>query len=313
MQYTICYIIRNMSIDKFNPSSVAIAMTTYYPKWYRGKLRSIKHTDKIRGDLALKSIQRAAKLDYQVVVADGKSSRSFRKALSLIPCSKLIMRRPVKSSAAKRKAIRITAKLPNVKVIVLTEPEKVSLIKDFIPKIVEPILTDNVDIVVPKRNLQLFKSTYPGYQYESEIEANNLYNENLKSNNLMGDKEEFDWFFGPKAFRNDPKIISLFMKRYSIAYDNFSLPKDYFDPENYSNILFFPIIQALKKGLKVKSVEVPFNYPVLQKENEGTGDRELFMEKRKSQRLGLLVELMHFISYLEKNPNSGVKLIKRNH
>ena len=298
-----------MSIDKFNPSSVAVAMTTYYPKWYQGKLRSIKHTDKIRGDLALQSIQKASELGYQVVVADGESSKSFRKALSLTSCSKLIMRRPVKSSAAKRKAIKITAKLPNVKVIVLTEPEKVSLIKYYIPDIVKPVLTDNIDIVVPRRNLDLFESTYPDYQYESEIEANNLYNENLKSNNLMNEKEEFDWFFGPKAFRNDPKIISLFMKKYSIAYDNFSLPKDYFDPENYSNVLFFPILQALKKKLKVKSVEIPFSYPLLQKENETSGNKELFIEKRKSQRLGLLVELMHFISYLEKNPKSGVRLM----
>lgn len=297
--------------DSFNPSSVAVAMTTYYPKWYRGKLRSIKHTDKVRGDLALESIEKATELGYQVVVADGKSSKSFRKALSLTSCSKLIMRRPVKSSAGKRKAIRITTKLPVIKVIVLTEPEKVSLIKDCIPDIVEPILNENSDIVVSKRNLQLFESSYPDYQYESEVEANNLYNENLKSNNLLDEKEEFDWFFGPRAFKNDPKIVSLFMKKYSINYDNFSLPKDYFDPESYSNILFFPIIQALKKGLKVKSVEVPFNYPVLQKENEDTGDRELFMEKRKSQKLALLVELMHFISYLEKNPKSGVKLIKR--
>lgn len=62
--------------------------------------------------------------------------------------------------------------------------------------------------------------------------------------------------------------------------------------------------------MTVKSVEVPFSYPVLQKENETNGDRELFLEKRKAQKLALLVELMHFISYLEKNPNSGVKLIK---
>ena len=294
----------------FNPQYVAVAMATSYPKWYRGKLRSIKHTDKIRGDLALESIQKALESGYKVVVVDGGSSKTFRKSLSLLGCTKLIIRKPIKYSSRKRKAIRIAAKLSNVKVIVLAEPEKASLVKDYIPDIVKPILNDNVDVVVLKRNLQLFESTYPDYQYESEIEANNLYNENLKSNNLLDAKEDFDWFFGPRAFKNDPKIISLFMKQYSIVYDNFSLPKDYFDPENYSNILFFPIIQAIKKGLKVTSVEVPFSYPVLQKENEDTGDRELFMEKRRSQRLGLLVELMHFISYLEKNPNSGVKLIR---
>lgn len=299
-----------MGINEFNPSSVAIAMTTYYPKWYRGKLRSIKHTDKIRGDLALESIQKALELGYKVVVADGKSSKTFRKVLFSLNCTKLIMRRPVKSGAGKRKTLKIASKLPDIKVIVLTEPEKVSLVKDCIPSIVRPIFNENTDIVVPGRNNDLFKSTYPDYQYNSEIEANNLYNENLKSNNLMTEKEEFDWFFGPRAFKNEQKILSLFMKRYAIEYDNFSLPKDYFDPDNYSNVLFFPITQALKNKFKIKSVEVPFSYPTLQKENESTGNKELFVEKRRSQRLGLLVELMHFISYLEKNPKSGVRLIR---
>ena len=54
---------------------------------------------------------------------------------------------------------------------------------------------------------------------------------------------------------------------------------------------------------------LPFVYPKIQKENEEKGARELFLEKRRSQRLGLLVELLHFISYLEKNKGSGLKRI----
>lgn len=48
------YNVKNMlNGTRFNPTPLAIAATTSYPKWYRGKLRSIKHTDKVRGDLAL--------------------------------------------------------------------------------------------------------------------------------------------------------------------------------------------------------------------------------------------------------------------
>ena len=40
---------------------VAFAIITYYPQWYRGKLRSLKHTDKVRGDLAIEFFQTALK------------------------------------------------------------------------------------------------------------------------------------------------------------------------------------------------------------------------------------------------------------
>ena len=54
-------------MNDFNPTDVGLAIITYYPKWYRGKLRSIKHTDKVRGDLALEFFTKATKLGYKVV------------------------------------------------------------------------------------------------------------------------------------------------------------------------------------------------------------------------------------------------------
>jgi len=38
------------------PSEIAIVMATYYPGWYRGKLRSIKHTEKVKAIIREKSI-----------------------------------------------------------------------------------------------------------------------------------------------------------------------------------------------------------------------------------------------------------------
>lgn len=294
-----------------NPKFIAIVVTTFYPLWYRGKLRSIKHTDKIRGDLALEFIQTSRKLGYQIVVSDGQSSKTFRKELKKIPGIILIKRRSPKRSPSKRQAILKAAKLPGVKVIVLTEAEKVSLVSDCLLQIVEPILKEEAEIVVPKRNDELFRQSYPDYQYESEVEGNKTYNEELVSHKLLdiGD-DSLDMFFGPRVLANKKNVLSLFMRRYHFSIVDVSFPKWYFDADEFSNVNYFPVVAALKKGMKVKSVEVNFRYPDLQKQNEEKGSREVFLEKRKAQRIGLIVELLHFVAYLEKYRGLRVRAVK---
>lgn len=277
---------------KVDPKFIAIVANTSYPKWYKGKLRSIKHVDKVRGDLALEFARYAKESGYQVVIVDGKSSKTFYKELSGIEQVKVIRRQVVKRSPNKRIGIKIASKVFGVKVIVSSEPEKLSIL-DSIPLIVMPILNNEAEIVVPKRDTKLFKSTHPQYMYESETEANKLYNEILRTNNLLKtNSSDLDMFFGPRVFRNDSKIISLFMKKYHI------LSSQYFDSEEWSDTLYFPIVLALKKGLRVKSVTIPFSYPKIQKENEEKLAKDVFFEKRKAQRLGLLVELLHFIHFI---------------
>lgn len=295
----------------FDPSFIAIGLSTFYPKWYKGNLRSIKHTDKIRGDLALEFVQIAKKAEYQIVVSDGKSSKTFKKVITSISGINIIMRRVVGLSPSKRRIIKKASKLSNVKVIVLCEPEKVSLI-DSINRIVQPLLTGEADIIIPKRQEDLFKLTYPNYQDESETEANILYNENLKLYGLLPSQgEELDLFFGPRAFINERKIVSLFLKKYVVGKKEDEIYL-YLGPEGYSNTLFFPLIEALKRKFLVKSVTVPFSYPKLQKENEEKGERDLFITKRKNQRMGILIELLHFLQYLRNKPGSKLKLAKQN-
>lgn len=294
------------NIRQFNPTSVAVATTTSYPKWYRGKLRSNKHTDKIRGDLALEMIRIATKKGYKVIIADWNSPRKLRKELSLISGAVIIRRRSPRRSIAKRQALRMAAELPTTLVIILTEPEKVSLIEDCMDRMIMPILKGEADIVIPKRNDELFKKTYPDYQYLSEKEGNNIYNEELKSHKLIKVGEDLDMFFGPRVFLNKRPILSLFLKRYEFNIKQMLFPKWYFDPEELSNTNFFPVVEALKKGFKVKTIEVPFKYPNLQRQNEENGLREIFFEKRKAQRIGLIIELLHFVAFLEKY--RGVRL-----
>jgi|SRR6185369_13438584 len=292
----------------FDPKKVAIAAITSYPQWYSGKLRSIKHTDKVRGDLALEMAQKAIELGYFIVIADGKSTKTFRKALQIIPGIIVIKRKTITSGEGKRVAIERAAKITGVEAIVLTEPEKVSFVAECIADSVHPVLSGKADIVVPKRNDALFKATYPRYMYVSEVEGNGIYNEALRANNLLPQALfDLDTFFGPRAFKNDKQIVSLFKKKYKFT--GISLLEKLYDPDMYSHVLYFPIVNALKKKLRVESREVAFRYPHLQKENEDVGRREEFIAKRSLQRVSILIDLMHFLSFLQKNRNSRIRVL----
>ncbi len=279
----------------FNPELTAFALITLYPKWYKGKLKSFSHTDKIRGDLALEFIQKTVLLGYQLVVVDGYSARSFRKELKKFQGIKIIKRRNKKRSSSKRQALKAASKLPGVKVIIATEPEKVSLINST-NIITQPILENKADIIMLKREEQLFQNSYPDYMYESEVEGNLVYNQQLRLYRLLPEKtEDLDWFFGPKAFKNDSKIVSLFTKTARFNFGKNTLSEEYFD----SNVSYFPVVMALKKNFRVNSLQIPFSYPQTQKMNESFGSRDFFIKKREVQRLGILLELMYLLNYLQ--------------
>lgn len=143
--------------------------------------------------------------------------------------------------------------------------------------------------------------------YTSEKEGIALYNEELRSHGLIKkDEEDFDMFFGPRVISNKRAVVELFLKEYRIEVKQISHQEIYFDAEELSNTQFFPVVLAMVKKLKVVSVTVPFRYPKIQKENEMFHSKDVFIEKRRAQRLGLIVELLHFVSFLEKNRASGI-------
>lgn len=295
----------------FDPAKVALAMISYYPRWYRGKLRSIKHTEKIRGDLALEFFRQASKKGCHLVVVDGRSSKTFKRELAQVPNIIIVARKIAKRAPNRRRALRVASAIEGVEVIIFSEAEKVSLVTNCLAQIARPIIDGQADIVVPKRNDVLFKSTHPLYMYESETEGNRIYNEALRTQGILPENHEgLDMFFGPRALRNDKKVISLFMRRFRIKIGRFSLPSEFFDTEDYSNPLYFPVILALKKRMRIISVEIPFSYPTIQKENEEIGLRSAFVEKRNLQRISIILELIHFLSYLERKPQSKMKAVK---
>src|ERR1700722_10394981 len=113
-------------IEDFDPKKIGFAVITSYPQWYRGKLRSIKHTSKVRGDLALEFAQKVTQAGYQIVIADKGSSKTFLKELKAYTNVHLINRRANGSGKGKRLAIERVSKLPGVVVIILVEAEKIS-------------------------------------------------------------------------------------------------------------------------------------------------------------------------------------------
>lgn len=298
-----------MANNNFYPNKVAFAVITSYPKWYRGKLRSIKHTEKIRGDLALEFAHKVLEAGYYLVISDHNSPKTFLKELPSTQSLILIRRKKEGSSGhGKRVAIEKAVRIPGAEVIILCEPEKVSVVTSCMHQLVESVLQGKADIVIPRRSENLFKSTYPQYMYESETEGNRIYNEALRSNNILSrTMPNFDWFFGPRAIKNDKKVIALLKRKY--VFTGVSFLENLYSPDQYSNVQFFPIVAALKKKLRVLDVEVPFRYPEIQKENEDIGARDIFILKRNLQRVTLLIDLMHFISYLERKKSSGLKSV----
>ena len=89
------------------------------------------------------------------------------------------------------------------------------MVSDCIQLASLPILKNDVDIVVPKRNEESF-STYPKLQAEQEQKANKLYNQILRSHGLLKDNDpDLDFWFGQRFFANKPQIRELFKTIYT--------------------------------------------------------------------------------------------------
>ena len=298
-------------MDNVIPSEIALVGITFQPKWYKGRLKSVKHTDKIRGDLILYATRFAAGVGYKVVLVDGGSAKTFVSELKGIRGIKLFQSRLPHRSPNRRKAIHEASKIQDVKAIVMTELEKVTLVTDCMALITAPIIHSDVDLVIPKRDIALFKKTYPHYMFESEVEGNILYNEEMRANGLLSvHEEDLDVFFGPRVFKNDPKLLHLLFSHYEAHPFDVITQHHLFDLEEYSNSQFFPVVKALMQKKRIKSVVVPFVYPEKQKENEDRGEKDLFVIKRQYQKLTIIVELMHFLGYMGHKKTRKIRRVK---
>lgn len=285
---------------EIDPKSIALVTTTFYPKWSPEGDVSV---DKVRGNLNILMLNEAKRKGYRVVVVDGGSSSGFvdrlkEEGIAPIPETEHSM------SGSRRQAFNEGSALEGVKVIAWAEPEKVSIARDCLPEAVRPILDGRADIVIPKRGEESLR-TYPAYQVEYEQKANKLFNGILRKHGLLPeDVEDLDVWFGPRFFKNDPELISLFTDKYE--FDKRKLELDEIvDPDLWANAIFIPIIAALKNGYRVESVTVPYRHPPEQTALEK--DDEKFRRKRDIQLKNIITVAMHFVRNLEQNPKSRLR------
>lgn len=303
--------------EKISHAGQIVVVTNFLYKEYsvlpEGEQRNVDDTDGIRGDLALEVLHKAMGLGVRVVASDGGSSADFLKKLESFVGEGLIL---INSSSPdrgcqRRNVFERATQIPGKNVIVYVQPEKVSLI-DHLVEISKPILEGQAEIVIPKRDSVVFEETYPGYMRESEIRVNATYDWLMRRARLMTKDQSFDWFFGPVVFKNDPEIVSLFLKEYEVVGSIKSRIGAETNPEKYSGGHYFPIIEALYNGKKVVSVEIPFRYPETQQKNEMFGKvRAQFIERRKMDAASYRLETLHFLAFLKGDPKSKIREVSQ--
>ncbi len=280
------------------PGSIAFVATTFYKDWYSGPTVSLAHTDKVRGDLALDFCRFARERGHPIVIADNPTSvPEFKRELT--KTGAIVLERTVPQRAAgKRLAIQKAASLDEVKAIIRSEPEKVDLVNHALT-IAEPLVNNQADICVPGRVDSYFAKYYPDYMYASEVEINKKFNQVLQCVGLSAKQLNLDIAFGPTALRNDPNVVSLFMKIYTFWGERDFGVRKYANPEDGSNAQIYPVVEGLFRGFRVTGRRVPFIYSETQRLNETIQENiEDYQNKRRAQKGQTIVELVHFLRFL---------------
>lgn len=287
----------------FNPRSIAIVTGTFYPTWYEGDAKDPLSADKLRGDLALLSFASSQKKNYNLFVVDGGSSDEFKKALDRNQIAYEMQKQGGGYGPARRQGLTLAESIAGVRVICQTEPEKISIVSDCIEIASLPILKNEADIVLPKRDAESL-STYPVLQAEQEQKANKLYNKILRSRGLLKENDpDLDFWVGVRLIANKPEVTELFKKIYQFKKGTTAIDANV-NVEMYSNPLYFPVVEALYRGLRVRTVPVLYRHPLIQTEfEEGKTD---FDTRRFRQRRTITTELIHFIRQIENSPKSSL-------
>lgn len=254
---------------------------------------------KVRGDLAIEMLREAKKKNFQIILIDAGSPKVFLKEITKIGI-KVIRSKNQALSPSRQQGFKLASKMKGVKVICWLEPEKVSIPKDCLPQAVLPILNNQADIIIPKRGKTAF-STYPSFQAKIEEVANKKWNSILKKHKLLSkEAEELDIWFGPKFFKNDPKLINIFQKSYQF--------KDKIQKMDiWSNAIIFPIICALKLGYRVVSTKVHYEHPKQQTAVEKNSG--IMRRKRQIQYQSILSTTEYFIKNFLDHSSLAPKML----
>lgn len=287
--------------EVLNPKSVVITTSTLYPQWTDDKTVKIDQSVQVRGGLAIEMIKQSVSRGYQVVVVDGGSGEEFINNATSSGAT-VFNQQEKGMSPSRRQAFREASVLKDCKIICWTEPEKTSLITDCLPKVLAPIINNEADIVIPKRDEAAFL-TYPDFQSKYEKMANRMWSDLLRKYGLLPtESDDLDVFFGPRIFKNDPKMLSLFLARYEFNQDIPLFLKNV-QPEDWTNATYLAIPAALNDGYKVDgSVVVPYRHP--QNQTDLETDSDYFRQKRVHQLKSIVATTSEFLKLMKNNPKS---------
>jgi len=264
------------SIMSFSPEVVPLVVFTC--TYYTG-------TTDLRYQQCLETLQAASTNSIPIVVVDGSPSDDVHQGLSqtgAIVCKETAG--GGKGSALREAALNAAEKVPGVTehtLLCWQEPEKTGMIRLW--KEILPQISHDSDVVVPRRDDECFKSSYPIEQYYSESYGN-LYLDTVMKDAITKDPSGvmrvpasdaaiprgtslIDWHFGPFAFRK--AHLDLWSKYKGNSYD----------------AQLVPIVCALRRGLVISSIGVKFHLdPKMREQEEGDVG---FIEKRLNQLIDL--------------------------
>ena len=230
----------NTKGDMTMSSKVIVTMTTKYPDFLGA--------DSVRFDLALGVCQEARQQGYEVVIADASPDavkRQFEARGAHVFAQEDGMgpgRRQVWNEAS----CLVTA---DTRGILWTE-EKPALIRE-VPSLVETMVRRKAKVLIPGRTQDAWQF-YPSFQVQTEKVCLDVYNALFARGN-----ETFDPMFGPVLFC--PSVLTYF------SGETFS-PGQWGLSDTY--LQHWVPIYLRHLGMSVVSQDVPWEYPVEQRQQE---------------------------------------------
>lgn len=320
----------------FAPEKVCFVTAVDYPGWLPGGETS---ESVVRGSLALNTVRNFLELGTNVVlVHSGRTSGAFLESVRLYGLETLpheakdkkgelalVKQKSRGLSGARREGVLEAVNIPGVEVVIMTEPEKVSLSqRDNLWKLTEPILAGRAGLTIPDRGLRINLRNkdpeaagegedlrgYPPYQAYSEVRFNTLLQNNvLVPQGLRRPDEAILDLFSGTVFRKD--LAYLFFIEWKVKEQQ----KDVFDsrkgvlpsvePSRYLSFLA-PVILALSLGKKVASVPISYTHPPEQTRFEQGS--VYYRKKRWEQLHGILPELAEVARFVREVRKNGVDL-----
>jgi len=298
----------NLALAREMPKRSVLAMSTFYKPEKDGNWSEVV---KNRAEIALKSIEEAARLGYHVICVDEFSDEGWRKeaidkganlhnadfekySLGTSPMGR-----------CRRQAIDLASQVEGRSVGIYTEPEKRFAILAPNGKLMPlamastPIEEGLVDWVIPRRSDN--GESYPVVQQFMERAGNAAaqavllkYAERLEmpEEKVLHFAQYLDHFFGPKLFRIDGGNA-----KYFLEYGELAQADPRFNDQWGS--VHYPPIMALLDGKRVGGVPIPYVHPSAQRDIEG---RDIALDlKRYEQGAKLTQTLVWLVSRDLKN------------